>query len=334
MVRQWNQWGYVFLFFLLFGLIGSAVYFTIQMMQVGQAAIPQKEFEPRYHFVLIPEEMDNDYWRMVEKGAQDAARDFQVFVEYTGPKKANVDEHVKTVEKAAAAKVDGIMLQGLSQTTTPLINRVVDNGIPVLTVDTDAPESKRKAYVGTDNYYAGYLAGKTLADDTGGKANVAIVTGSFDAHNQQLRVQGFKDAVSGHEDIEIIDTQESNITRIGAAIKAHKILNEYPEVNAFFGTSSLDGMGIADIVQRFHEKREMYILAFDMLPETVEFIENGVIDATIYQDPYEIGYRSVEIMLDIVQGKKVDTLNPTYTKAVQREQLKWFKLRKNQDDVP
>ena len=270
-----------------------------------------------YHIVLIPEELDNDYWRLVEQGAQTAAKDYGVMLEYVGPKQANIDNHLKTIEMSAASKVDGILTQGLSdEQFTPLINKVVESGIPVITVDTDAANSKRLAYIGTDNYYSGFLAGKALIQDTKGQANVAIITGSFYANHQQQRVKGFQDAVKGEKGIHIIDVVESEISRVRAAEKAYQIIKDHPEVNAFFGTSALDGIGIAQVVDKYVKPGKIYIVGFDALPETLAYIRNGTINATVVQEPYEMGYRAVKMMINLIQGKTVEPIVHTNTRIM------------------
>lgn len=274
-----------------------------------------------YHFVLVPEELDNDYWRLVEKGANKAAEEHGVLLEYAGPKQANIDEHLKTIEMSMASKVDGIITQGLSdEQFTPLINRVVEK-LPVITIDTDAANSKRMAYIGTDNYYSGFLAGKTLIEDTNGQANVAIITGNFYANHQQQRVQGFRDAVESEEGISIITVEESEISRVRAAEKAYQILSDYPEVNAFYGTSALDAIGIAQVVDKLREPNQVYIIGFDSLPETLKYIKNGTIKATVVQEPFEMGYRSVIMMIDLIKGKKVPPVIHTNTRVMREEDL-------------
>jgi ribose transport system substrate-binding protein len=275
-----------------------------------------------YHFVLVPEEMDNDYWRLVEKGAKAAAKETGVHLEYVGPRQANIDEHIHILEKAAASKVDGIMTQGLTEKEfTPVINRIIEKNIPVVTIDTDAPTSKRTAYIGTDNYYAGFIAGKALAEDMNGKANVAIITGSLTASHQKLRVQGFKDAVKNEKGIRIIAIEESNITRIQAAEKAYSILNKHPEVNAFYGTSALDAIGIAKVIEQFHREKETYVIGFDTLPETIHYLQKGTIHATVVQEPYEMGYRAVKMMVDIIKGNDVPSVTNTETKVIHKQDL-------------
>jgi ribose transport system substrate-binding protein len=274
-----------------------------------------------YHFVLVPEELDNDYWRLVEEGAKKAAEEHDVLLEYAGPKQANIDEHLKTIEMSMASKVDGIITQGLSdEQFTPLINRVVEK-LPVITIDTDAANSNRMAYIGTDNYYSGFLAGKALIEDTNGLAKVAIITGSFYANHQQQRVQGFRDAVKSEEGITIITVEESEISRVRAAEKAYQILSDYPEVNAFYGTSALDAIGIAQVVEKFRERDQVYIIGFDSLPETRKYITKGTIKATVVQEPFEMGYRSIIMMIDLIKGKKVPPVIHTDTVIMRKESL-------------
>jgi ribose transport system substrate-binding protein len=317
-----KKWLYALGIALCLANFSLAVYFAMKMYYTGSEKTSTNPKQYKYHFVLIPEELDNDYWRLVEKGAKQAAEENGVWLEYVGPKQANIDEHIKTIEMAAASKVDGIMTQGLSEELfTPLINSIVDKGIPVMTIDTDAAKSKRIAYIGTDNYYSGFLAGKALVADTKGKAKVGIITGRFDASHQQLRVQGFMDAIEHEKGIEVVAIEESNITRVQAAEKAYKILKEHPEVNAFYGTSALDGIGIAQVVQQFQKEDDVYIIAFDTLPETINYIKSGVIEATVVQEPYEMGYRAVKMMTELLEGKEISKVNHTETRVIRKADL-------------
>ncbi|WP_438824175.1 sugar-binding protein [Bacillus sp. JJ1562] len=297
-------------------------YFAYQIFYFGHKAETATKEAPLYHFILVPQELDNDYWRLVEDGAKAAAKHFNVILEYTGPKQANTEEHIKTLEMATASRVDGILTQGLQEEQfTPLINQIVEKGIPLITIDSDAASSKRLSYVGTDNYYSGFIAGQALIQDTGGKANVAIITGHFYASHQQLRVQGFKDAIQHEEGIHIIAIEESNITRVRAAEAANKILKEHPEVTAFYGTSALDGIGIAQVVEHYQKQDQVYILGFDTIEDTIHYMKKGTIDATIMQEPYQMGYRSVQMMIDLIEGRNVPDTVHTETRVIRVQDL-------------
>ncbi len=306
---------------LLFGCISLFYYMKALQNDVRIDQVHSQE-KRDFHFVLIPQETDNDYWRLVEKGAREAEETLDVAVEYNGPKKTSVSEHIEWIEKAIASKVDGIITQGLDEEMfAPVINKAIDKGIPVITIDTDASSSKRSAYVGTDNYQAGFLAGLALIEDTGGKANVGIITGSFEARNMQLRVQGFRDAVQEAPKVEILDIKASNITRIQAAEKADEMISKYSGIDAFFGTSALDSYGIASTVQQRGRTEGVYIIAFDTLPETIQLIRDGIIDATVVQKPYKMGLESVKLLTQIGRGETVEPIHHTGTDILRREDL-------------
>ncbi|HET7627597.1 MAG TPA: sugar-binding protein [Bacillales bacterium] len=282
------------------------VYFMIRGVQSDAGLAKSSEYvRPHYHFVLIPEEMDNPYWRSVQKGADAAAKKYGAVVEYRGPVQSNLSEHIKVMRESVAAKVDGILTQGLDEREVAVINDAIQHGIPVVTVDTDLPGSRRLAYVGTDNYAAGLKAGRYLAKATGGLAKVGIVTGSFESTGQRLRVKGFRDAVAEIPGIEVVAVESSQISRVQAAEKAYKIFREHPEVNAFFGTSALDGIGISAAAQSLGQSKTVFLLAFDAVEDTLTLMKDGKIDATIVQKPYEMGYESVRLMVEIVNGKPV-----------------------------
>lgn len=291
------------------------LFFAYKAMQFDQIIEKKtKAKKTNAHYVLISEELNNEYWRLVEKGAKAAGRRYHVSIEYNGPLQSNLSEHMKLIDMAISSKVDGIITQGLSEEKfTPLINKAMKKGIPVITVDTDAAKSKRVSYVGTDNYRSGYLAGKALIAGTKGKAVVGIITGSFEASHQKLRVEGFKDAIKNKPGIKVVDIKASNITKVQAAEKANEILSEHPDVNAFYGTSALDGLGIAQVIKRQGHEKKIYIISFDTLPETLQLMKQGFIQATVVQKPYKIGYESVKLMHEFKKGRHIPSTIHTDT---------------------
>jgi ribose transport system substrate-binding protein len=274
-----------------------------------------------YHFVLIPEEIRNPYWQMVKQGADAAGKENNAIIEYTGPLQTSINEHILYIDEAIASKVDGIITQGLNpEQMTGIINKAVEHGIPVITIDTDAPNSKRAAYVGTNNYEAGMEAGLALAKAMGGKANVAIIIGSSVSANQQERVSGFKAAMKNYPNIKIDAIEASNISQIQAAEKTFDIYKQHPDVDAFFGASALDALGIASISPSNLTKKP-FIIGFDNLPDTLTLIKEGQINETVAQEPYVMGYKSVQLMVDLLQGKKIPPINYTKTTIISKQNI-------------
>ncbi|HEU5139236.1 MAG TPA: sugar-binding protein [Bacillales bacterium] len=310
------------------------VYFMVKALQFDPELSNAAGFDrPRYHFILIPEEMDNPYWRLVGNGAKEAAAKYDAVVEYNGPVQTDMEKHIRVMKMAIASKVDGIITQGLNKEITPVINRAIQQGIPVVTVDTDALDSRRIAYVGTDNYQAGKMAGRFLIHKMNGEVKVGIITGSFRSKSQKQRVQGFRDAVKADQDIEIVAVKASHISRVQAAEQTYEIFKNHPDVTVFFGTSALDGLGISATVQRLGKTDDVYILAFDKLPATLRLIEKGKIEATVAQRPYQMGYQSVKMMVAIVKGENVPKINATSTRVIQAKDLPLSEPSSNQVKV-
>ncbi|MDA8213390.1 MAG: sugar-binding protein [Clostridia bacterium] len=273
------------------------------------------------HFMLIAHEYTNPYWARVRQGAEDAAKELGITIEYVGPKEANLQELVEFMEMAIAAKADGIITYVLNdKSLQPYINKAMDKGIPVITVDTDAPGSKRVAYVGTNNYRSGLVAGEVLAKATGGYAKVGIISGDLQASNQILRVEGIKEVLRKYPGMEIMTIESSHITRMGAAQKTQAMLKKYPEIKAIVGTSALDAIGIAQAVAEQNRSGQVIIVGYDDLPETLEMIKAGTVYATIVQKPYQMGYLAVKMMHEVKQGKRVSSVVYTGVEVVTKKQ--------------
>ncbi|WP_077328631.1 sugar-binding protein [Virgibacillus siamensis] len=277
----------------------------------------------QYHFALIAEEADNAYWRMIEKGAKKAAAEHDIYLEYLAPTRADNDNLLKLLDRMISAKVDGIIVQGVEgERFVDLVHKGVERGIPIITVDTDVPESERKAYVGTDNFQAGKLAGKALIKKTSGKQHVGVVLGRFNAINQKLRLQGFQEVINEHSRIHIVAMKESNISSIGAAQAAYDLLKEFPSINTFVGMSALDGIGITDGIQEIAPDRNFTIIAFDLIPETLALIRDGKINATVAQYPERMGTKAVNVLIELQEHDLLDNEKYTGTKVIEKGDLR------------
>ncbi|WP_059102594.1 sugar-binding protein [Shouchella shacheensis] len=315
---------YVPLLFSFLTTIAFSFFYYYQIQQDNEEiaeAVSSDTSPPDYHFALIGEELDHDYWRLVGKGAKQSETEQEVFVEYGGPQRSNPEEQLRLLDKAIQSKVDGIIIQALNEEFTPLIDQAVGQDIPVMTIDTDSTESSRSAYIGTDNYSAGQLAGEALVADTGGEAIIGIVTGRFNNAHHSLRVEGFRSVVGQKEGIDIVAIEESSIDRIRAEEKAYNMLTNHQEITALYGTSSLDGIGISEAAESLNRQDDLYVITFDTLEENLQLLEQGKIDALVEQQPWEMGHRSVELMIDILNNKQVEEIHHTDSSIIRKRDL-------------
>jgi ribose transport system substrate-binding protein len=211
-----------------------------------------------------------------------------------------------------------------------VINKVIQGGIPLVTVDSDAENSHRLAYVGTDNVEAGRVGGKEVIRQIGTEGKVAIIMGGKSVKNQIERVEGFKDYISSNSNIAIAAIESSDSYLLEAELGAEKILNQHPDIKALFCTSALDGLGAAKAVKSLGLVGKVKIVCFDDLPETLDNIEKGIITSTVVQQPYVMGYKAVNIIMDNIEGKTTKGLFITDVLVVDKENLDEF--RKQQQE--
>lgn len=257
--------------------------------------------------LLIADVYQNQYWLRVREGAEDAAYNRDCIIEYNGPQTFNMDESLRIFDMGIATSVDGIITSVQEEKHyISIIKKAIDIGIPVITIDTDAKKSKRIAYVGTNNMEAGSYAGQKLAEISMEKATIGIIMAGKTVTSQVERVDGFKQYISGHDYMKIVAVESSNSDIIEAELVAKKMISEHPEIDAIYCTSSVDGIGAARAVVDDKKIGKMKIVCFDDLPETLDYIKQNIIQASIVQKPYQMGYDSVNLMMDKLEGKDVE----------------------------
>jgi ribose transport system substrate-binding protein len=193
------------------------------------------------------------------------------------------------------------------------IDRAIAAGIPVITVDSDAPSSKRLFFIGTDNYHAGQIGGQRLAKEINGKGNVVVFTIPEQA-NLKERLRGYRDALEATPGIKITRVVDMKGDSRVAFDTATEILgNDKKEhVDAFVCLEALSGKEVATVLSQ-HEVKDKIIIAMDTDDKTLEWIQKGVIAATISQKPYTMSFVGLK-MLDDLYHHKLSTLTNDWAK--------------------
>jgi len=186
-----------------------------------------------------------------------------------------------------------------SETIGPVIDDLMNSGIRVITFDSDAANSRRIAYIGTNNFEAGKAAGEAAKKllPEGGK--VFGFVGNQNAPNARERIAGFKEAVKG-TNIVLVDVFDDNKDPAKARANVENVLQAHQDVKMLLGLFSYDGPQIAAAVKEAGMLGKVKILCFDAEPETINHLKRGEIDATVVQKPYEFGYRSVQLLYKII----------------------------------
>lgn len=237
----------------------------------------------------------SEFFNWCYQGMVDAAARIgpHVKTELQGPAEWDAALEARAIEELTARGVTGILTTaGDAAPMVPSIDAAIDAKIPVLTFDSDAPDSKRLTFVGTQNYQAGYEAGKAMAEWLGGTGKIAISTFPGPDHLKR-RVQGFNDALAEFAPdivtVEINDEGKVDVaeTQLTAALQAD------PTITGIFGAHGNPGPGAAAAVRTTGMQGKVQIMAFDFGMPVIELIDKDEIKATVGQSPYLMGFTSM-----------------------------------------
>ncbi|HSI74117.1 MAG TPA: sugar-binding protein [Fimbriimonas sp.] len=273
----------------------------------------------------------SDFWTIARAGVEKADQEIDnVTVEFKMPADGTAAEQKRIVDDLLAAGVDGIAISPVDPANqTDMINAAAQQAV-VVTQDSDAPNSNRTAYVGTDNVAAGRQAGEELkkALPSGGK--VMVFVGMKDAQNAKDRFAGLQEAIKGTK-IEILDIRTDDTDRAKAKSNVSDTLVNVPDIAGLVGLWSYNGPAILNAVKEAGKVGKVKIVCFDEEDETLAGVKDGAIVSTIVQQPFEFGYQSVKLLTDVKSGKKdvvpANKLKIVETLVITADQVDEFKVK-------
>jgi ribose transport system substrate-binding protein len=246
----------------------------------------------------------SDFWIIARKGTEKAVADIpNIEVEFRIPADGTAAEQQRIIDDLLAKGVHGIAISPVDPANqTPMLNRAASQSL-VVTQDSDAPNSNRVCYIGTDNVAAGRQAGQLLKEALPQGGKIMVFVGVLDAANAQQRYQGLKEALQG-SNVSIIDVRTDNTDRVRAKSNAADTLVNNPDIAGMVGLWSYNGPAILNAVKEANKVDKVKIVAFDEEDPTLEGIKEGAIYATVVQQPFEFGYRSMQLMAKYLDGDK------------------------------
>jgi ribose transport system permease protein len=258
--------------------------------------------DPNEEYIFIGKSVSNPYWVDAREGLEDRAAALGVKADFRGSVGADVNEQVRQFEDALARKPKGIIIAPAGPGITPLINRAIDNGIPVICVDSDAPDSKRYSYVGTDNYQAGWQGGELLGRLLNGKGEVFLLSVPGEP-NLEERIRGYQEALKKHPGISIINVGNDRADPAEAAKVVRAALSANPNIAAFGCVDAGGGEGAAVVLKEKNLVGKVKIVGMDRNEAALALIDEGVIDASIAQRTYTMAYMGLGMLYDLSHNK-------------------------------
>src|SRR3954467_12388812 len=244
-----------------------------------------------------------DFWTIARKGTEKADAELtDVTVEFRlGDGTAAAQKRI--VDDLLAKGVDGLAISPVDPANqTAMLDDATRQAL-VFTHDSDAPNSKRECYVGTDNVAAGRQAGELIKEALPQGGKIALFVGKLDARNAQERLQGIKESIAGST-IAIIDVRTDDTDSVRAKANVSEMLVSHPDVGALVGLWSYNGPAILNAVRDAGRIGQVKIIAFDEDDETLTGVKSGAIAGTVVQQPFEFGYQGMTLLAKALKGDR------------------------------
>jgi simple sugar transport system substrate-binding protein len=262
-------------------------------------------------------DVSNEFAPFMKAGVEKAATADKVDAKFIGPVGANADGQISEIE-TLMGKMDGLAISSVSSDAlAPVIDRVLKAGIPVVTFNTDNPNSKRLVFAGQDLVQSGVEAGKLMAKVLDGKGKVIIVTIDAAAQWSLDREKGAREGLKASPGIEVVSTLNTGTDpqKIYAAVENAMLAN--PNISGILSLECCSTPAAGTWVERNKASDKVKVVGFDLLDQTVQLVQKGDVQATIDQAPEQQGFAAVDLLVKFLKGQPIDNVDTgvkVYTK--------------------
>jgi len=275
-----------------------------------------------------------DFWTIARKGTEKAQQEVPgVEVEFRIPSSGGADEQKRIVDDLLAKGIEGMAISPVDPANqTQFLNDAAKQTV-VITQDSDAPQSDRVCYIGTDNRAAGRQAGQLIKEALPNGGKIMVFVGKVDVQNARERFDGIKDALNG-SNVQVVDVRTDDTDRVRAKANASDALVRYPDLVALVGLWSYNGPAILSAVKDASKVGQVKIVCFDEEDDTLKGVKDGAIYATVVQQPFEFGNQAIRLIAQILNGDRsaIPASKQIFvpTLVIKKESVDEFTTRLNQ----
>lgn len=298
------------------------------ILAVGSLAIllivgPAKEGKLRAVAVLKTIDLNMEFWETVKEGMRTAAKDLNVNLEIVGPwTESDVEGQVRIAGEAIRSRPPVLILAATDYAAlVPSVEEAAAAGVRVVTLDSGVDSPLPACFVATDNEEAGLKAGREMLRVLPPGASVAVVNHIRGATTAMQREAGTLRALEEDGSVSVVGVFYTNNFEERAYAIAREIVEAHPGIGGILAMNEVSTIGVARALVDLGLAGRIRLVGFDSSLVEVRFIEEGVIDATVIQKPFTMGYLAVATAKDVVAGKKVPRFIDTGSSLVTAENL-------------
>lgn len=274
--------------------------------------------------VFLPKVRDetNDFWMSIISGGQSAAKEFDAELIVLAPDiETDYELQEKYVEEAIKLKPDAVVISPiLFEEMTDTVRKVKEAGIKLVMMDSNLDESLEDCYVATNNVEAGKQMGKKILDFIDEDSKIVIMSHVKDSSTAMEREQGVREGL-GRFEKNIVEVLYSNSDYEQAYLLTKELMERRSDITLIAGTNLYSTVGVGRAVREMQLKDRVQIVGFDNDVEGIQYMEEGIIDTLIVQNPFNMGYLSVQKAVELVRGQKVEHIIYSDTEVITLENI-------------
>lgn len=275
---------------------------------------------------VITKGSDSDFWNDVKNGAFSAATEYNIDITFEGPdSEEDYESQNQMIENAVSKNVGAIVLSAIDyEKNAPAVQKAIDKGIKVITVDSDVDANGKELFIGTDNVSAGKKAAEQAIELCKNKkaVNIGIVNYGENTENGKQRLKGFTDYIKKVKNAKIVASVNVESNAESATLGAKQLIEENKGINVLIGFNEWSTLGVGCAIKDLNLKDEVFGIGFDSNVNCVGMLETGEIDTLIVQNPFSMGYLSVSKAAELLLGNaKTDGVIETDTYVVNRKNM-------------
>lgn len=327
-----------------------AVFLSALALCCSLTACSKEQTEKDYSIHVICKSQDA-YWNSVQNACTDAEKEMPIQVIYTAPETEDAEKQKELIQNAINDHADAIIFAPVvAEGYDDVLDKATESGIPLFAIDSETDYADVKSCLKTDNYAAGYLAGTEADKIIKNGDTIGIIAHSLDKENitAQERLTGFTDCLHGIEmDNPLMKKTEQeteaeekseNYTKNELIIRdgegdiqtskhiAEELIKENPNLKVLYGTNQPSTIGICYAVDALVKSGEIeadtiQVIGFDFFSGAEQYIESGVLDGCVIQNPYNMGYLGIKYAVNLLQGDTIPSSLDTGSVLVTEKNL-------------
>lgn len=259
-------------------------------------------------FAVIPKAQVFTFWPTVERGAQAAGRELGVNIIWQGATdETKYIEQQQIVRTMISRRVDGIVLAPTSKTAmVDVVRQAVEAKIPVAIIDSGIDTDVYVSFIATDNYQGGVTGARRLGEVLGKKGKVALIKVIPGSASTTAREDGFRETLKKEFPDMVLAAEEYGMSQSTKSLEVtSNILTAHPDLSGIFAANEPGAIGALNAVKNKGLVGKVKIVGFDASPILIAGIRDDSLDATIVQDPFQMGYQGVKALFEHLAGRPV-----------------------------